>query len=126
MPASGAHVAEIHPDEPARRSDRAKMDEESTTAARRYGTAPPRLSIVVLPFANIGDGPEQEHFVDGVTESRTTDLSRIRGAVVIPRNTAFTYKRKGIAASLRLKAKLNQLDRKLRLAAVSSQYPFSL
>ena len=57
-------------------------------------SAPPRLSIVVLPFANIGGGPEQEHFVDGVTESLTTDLSRIRGAVVIARNTAFTYKGK--------------------------------
>ena len=57
-------------------------------------SAPPRLSIVVLPFANIGGDPEQEHFVDGVTESLTTDLSRIRGAVVIARNTAFTYKGK--------------------------------
>jgi TolB-like protein/class 3 adenylate cyclase len=58
----------------------------------RATSALPRLSIVVLPFANIGGGPEQEHFVDGVTESLTTDLSRIRGAVVIARNTAFTYK----------------------------------
>jgi TolB-like protein/class 3 adenylate cyclase len=57
-------------------------------------SAPPRHSIVVLPFANIGGDPEQEHFVDGVTESLTTDLSRIRGAVVIARNTAFTYKGK--------------------------------
>ena len=57
-------------------------------------SAPPRLSIVVLPFANIGGDPEQEHFVDGVTESLTTDLSRIRGALVIARNTAFTYKGK--------------------------------
>jgi TolB-like protein/class 3 adenylate cyclase len=57
-------------------------------------SAAPRLSIVVLPFANIGGDPEQEHFVDGVTESLTTDLSRIRGAVVIARNTAFTYKGK--------------------------------
>ena len=56
--------------------------------------APPRLSIVVLPFANIGGGAEQEHFVDGVTESLTTDLSRIRGAFVIARNTAFTFKGK--------------------------------
>ena len=55
---------------------------------------PPRLSMVVLPFANIGGDPEQEHFVDGVTESLTTDLSRIRDAVVIGRNTAFTYKGK--------------------------------
>src|SRR5271169_392086 len=57
-------------------------------------SAPPRLSIVVLPFANIGGEPEQEHFVDGVTESLTTDLSRIRGAFVIARNTAFAYKGK--------------------------------
>jgi TolB-like protein/class 3 adenylate cyclase len=61
-------------------------------------SAPPRLSIVVLPFANIGGDPEQEHFVDGVTESLTTDLSRIRGAVVIARNTAFTYKGKALDA----------------------------
>jgi TolB-like protein/class 3 adenylate cyclase len=59
-------------------------------------SAPPRLSLVVLPFANIGGDPEQEHFVDGVTESLTTDLSRIRGAVVIGRNTAFTYKGKAV------------------------------
>ena len=55
---------------------------------------PPRLSLVVLPFANLGGAPEQEHFVDGVTESLTTDLSRIRGALVIARNTAFAYKGK--------------------------------
>ena len=59
-------------------------------------SAPPRLSIVVLPFANIGGDPEQEHFVDGVTESLTTDLSRIRGSFVIGRNTAFTYKGKPV------------------------------
>jgi TolB-like protein/class 3 adenylate cyclase len=59
-------------------------------------SAPPRLSIVVLPFANIGGDPEQEHFVDGVTESLTTDLSRLRGSFVIGRNTAFTYKGKAV------------------------------
>jgi TolB-like protein/class 3 adenylate cyclase len=59
-------------------------------------SAPPRLSMVVLPFANIGGDPEQEHFVDGVTESLTTDLSRIRGSFVIARNTAFTYKGKHV------------------------------
>jgi TolB-like protein/class 3 adenylate cyclase len=55
---------------------------------------PPRLSIVVLPFANIGGDTEQDYFVDGVTESLTTDLSRIRGSFVIARNTAFTYRDK--------------------------------
>jgi TolB-like protein len=59
-------------------------------------SAPPRLSLVVLPFANIGGDAEQEHFVDGVTESLTTDLSRMRGAFVIGRNTAFTYKGKPV------------------------------
>jgi TolB-like protein/class 3 adenylate cyclase len=56
----------------------------------------PRLSIVVLPFANIGGDPEQEYFADGVTESLTTDLSRISGALVIARNTAFTFKGKAV------------------------------
>ena len=57
-------------------------------------SGPPRLSIVVLPFANLGGNSEQEYFVDGVTESLTTDLSRITGSFVIARNTAFTYKGK--------------------------------
>jgi TolB-like protein/class 3 adenylate cyclase len=59
-------------------------------------SGPPRLSIVVLPFANIGGDSEQEHFVDGVTESLTTDLSRIRGSFVIGRNTAFSFKGKAV------------------------------
>jgi TolB-like protein/class 3 adenylate cyclase len=56
----------------------------------------PRLSVVVLPFANIGGDPEQDYFVDGVTASLTTDLSRISGSFVIGRNTAFTYKGKHV------------------------------
>jgi TolB-like protein len=66
------------------------------SAASPNGEGRPRLSMVVLPFANIGGDPEQEHFVDGVTESLTTDLSRIRGSFVIGRNTAFTYKGKPV------------------------------
>jgi TolB-like protein/Flp pilus assembly protein TadD len=63
---------------------------------RPGSAAPPRLSIVVFPFANLGGDPEQEYFVDGVTESLTTDLSRISGSFVIARNTAFTYKGKHV------------------------------
>jgi TolB-like protein/class 3 adenylate cyclase len=73
-------------------------------------SAPPRLSIVVLPFANIGGDAEQEHFVDGVTESLTTDLSRIRGSFVIGRNTAFTYKGKAVD--------LKQIGRELNIRYV--------
>src|SRR3984893_9000080 len=69
------------------------------TGTGNSGTAPgprsaPRLSIVVLPFANISGDPEQDYFVDGVTESLTTDLSRIAGSFVIARNSAFSYKGK--------------------------------
>jgi TolB-like protein len=48
----------------------------------------PTPSIVVLPFANIGGDAEQDYFVEGVTDSLTTDVSRIPGALVIARNTA--------------------------------------
>ena len=58
----------------------------------------PRLSIVVLPFVNLGGNSGQDYFVDGITESLTTDLSRIPGAFVIARNTAFTFKSKPVDA----------------------------
>ncbi|MBR1286831.1 winged helix-turn-helix domain-containing protein [Bradyrhizobium sp. AUGA SZCCT0177] len=60
--------------------------------ATQRSFSPPHLSIVVLPFSNLSGDPEQDYFVDGVTESLTTDLSRIRGTFVIGRHTAFTYK----------------------------------
>ena len=55
-----------------------------------------RLSIIVLPFANLSSDPEQQYFADGITEDVTTDLSRIRHSFVISRNTAFTYRSKPI------------------------------
>jgi len=68
----------------------------STAASAPYAAITPRLSIVVLPFVNLGGNSEQDYFVDGVTESLTTDLSRIPGAFVIARNTAFTFKSKPV------------------------------
>ena len=56
----------------------------------------PRLSIVVLPFTNLSNGPEQQYFADGITEDVTADLSRISDMVVISRNTAFTYRNKRV------------------------------
>jgi len=56
----------------------------------------PRLSIVVLPFANLSSDPEQEYFADAVTDDLTTDLSRISDSFVIARTTAFTYKGKAV------------------------------
>jgi adenylate cyclase len=56
----------------------------------------PRLSIVVLPFTNLSNDPEQQYFADGITEDLTTDLSRIAGMFVISRNTAFTLRNKSV------------------------------
>jgi adenylate cyclase len=58
--------------------------------------AAPRLSIVVLPFANLSNDPDQKYFADGITEDLTTDLSRIADMFVISRNTAFTYQGKRV------------------------------
>jgi TolB-like protein len=55
-----------------------------------------RPSIVVLPFLNLSDDPEQQYFADGITGNLTTDLSRIPDMIVISRNTAFTYRNKPI------------------------------
>jgi TolB-like protein len=66
------------------------------TCARRMRASAPRLSIVVLPFANLSGSAKQDYFADGITESLTTDLSRINGTFVIACNTAFTFKGKAI------------------------------
>jgi TolB-like protein/Tfp pilus assembly protein PilF len=58
----------------------------------------PRLSIVVLPFANLSNDPEQQYLADGITEDLTTDLSRLADMFVISRNSAFTYKDKPVNA----------------------------
>jgi len=58
----------------------------------------PRLSIVVLPFVNLSNDPDQQYFADGITDDLTTDLSRITDMLVIARNTAFTYRNKLFAA----------------------------
>jgi len=54
--------------------------------------SPPRLSIVVLPFTNLGNNPDQQYFADALTEDVTTDLSRIAHMFVISSSTAFTFK----------------------------------
>jgi adenylate cyclase len=72
--------------------------QESPPVTSVASAAAPRLSIVVLPFANMSNDPEQEYFVDGITDDLTTDLSQIPDTLVIARNTAFTYKGKAVDA----------------------------
>jgi TolB-like protein len=54
------------------------------------------LSLVVLPFANLNNDPEQDYFADAITTDLTTDLARMPGAFVIGRGTAFTCKNKQV------------------------------
>jgi TolB-like protein/DNA-binding winged helix-turn-helix (wHTH) protein len=61
--------------------------------------APHRLSLVVLPFANLGADPEDDYLADGITSDLTTALAHIPGAFVIARATAYTYR--GKAADIR-------------------------
>ncbi|WP_245287618.1 tetratricopeptide repeat protein [Bradyrhizobium elkanii] len=64
-------------------------------AAARPDIAP-RLSLVVLPFANLNNDPEQDYFADSITTDLTTDLAQMPGAFVIGRGTAFTYKNRQV------------------------------
>ncbi|MGO4441032.1 adenylate/guanylate cyclase domain-containing protein [Rhizobium sp. RAF56] len=57
-----------------------------------------RLSIVVLPFSNLSNDPEQDYFADAVTNDLTTDLSRIEDSFVIAPNTARSYAGKNLKA----------------------------
>jgi adenylate cyclase len=57
---------------------------------------PRRLSICVLPFANMSGDPEQEYFSDGISEDIITDLSKVSALWVAARNTAFTFKGKHV------------------------------
>jgi class 3 adenylate cyclase/TolB-like protein/tetratricopeptide (TPR) repeat protein len=61
----------------------------------RWGEPQPlnhRLSIVVLPFTNLSNEPEQEYFAEGVTDDLSADLSRIEHSFVIAPSTARAYK----------------------------------
>lgn len=55
-----------------------------------------KASIVVLPFTNLSDDPEQEYFSDGITEELIGALAKVRGLKVISRTSAFFYKGKNV------------------------------
>jgi TolB-like protein/Tfp pilus assembly protein PilF len=69
---------------------------ETTTSPETGAPAAPRLSLVVLPFVTIGGSAQDDAFVDGITETLTTDLSRSSGVFAISRSTAFGYKGKSM------------------------------
>jgi TolB-like protein len=58
----------------------------------RTSPAKAQPSLAVLPFANLGNDPEQEFFADGLAEEIITTLSRLSGLVVAARSLSFAYK----------------------------------
>ncbi|MBV9566832.1 MAG: hypothetical protein JO172_01725 [Hyphomicrobiales bacterium] len=87
--AEPVHIYAIRPED-------AEAQRQTAPANRLSGSEAPRLSIVVLPFLNLGGDAHDDHFVDGITESLTTDLSRLPAALVVARNSAFSYKDRAI------------------------------
>jgi adenylate cyclase len=78
---------------------------DDTKAPTRETQAADERSIIVLPFTNMSGDPDQEYFSDGLTEDIITDLSKISGLTVIPRNTTFAYKGRPV--------KIGQIGREL-------------
>ncbi|HEY1878956.1 MAG TPA: TIR domain-containing protein [Caulobacteraceae bacterium] len=68
----------------------------AVTAVAATAAPPRKLSICVLPFANISDDPQQEYFSDGISEDIITDLSKVSALSVIARNSAFAFKGKNV------------------------------
>ena len=63
-----------------------------TATSRPATAAPPKLSIAVLPFANMSGDAEQDYFADGISEDIITALSKLSQLFVIARNSSFTFK----------------------------------
>ncbi|MEL6831183.1 MAG: tetratricopeptide repeat protein [Pseudomonadota bacterium] len=69
-------------------------------------------TIAVMPFENLSGDEDQEFFCDGLVEDVTAALARVRGLLVIARNSSFTFKGKN--PSIRLVADRLNVDWLLR------------
>jgi adenylate cyclase len=62
--------------------------------------APPssqaKPTIAVVPFQNMSEEPDRQHFADGLCEDIITEMSRFSGLSVIARNSSFQYRDKSI------------------------------
>jgi serine/threonine-protein kinase len=67
-------------------------------------------SLAVLPFENLTGDPEQEYFVDGMTDALISDLAKIGALRVISRTSVMQYKD--------ATKSLPQIARELNVAAV--------
>jgi len=77
----------------------APQSAKAGSAPSAAASGPARVSICVLPFANMSGDAEQEYFSDGISEDIITDLSKVSALAVVSRNTAFTFKGKNVDVS---------------------------
>ncbi len=73
-------------------------DAAMSASAPSAPVEPSRITICVLPFANMSGNPQQEYFSDGITEDIITELSRWRLFAVRSRSASFQYR--GIAVDM--------------------------
>jgi adenylate cyclase len=57
---------------------------------------PDKPSIAVLPFVNMSDDPQQEYFVDGITNDIITALTEFKFLFTIASTSSFAYKGKQV------------------------------
>ena len=83
-------------------------------------------SIAVLPFENLSQDVEQQHFADGLAEDIITRISRLRWLFVSARNSSLTFRGKaldvreiGRALGVRyvLNGSVRRSDQRLRIGA---------
>ncbi|HEX5006187.1 MAG TPA: rhodanese-like domain-containing protein, partial [Hyphomonadaceae bacterium] len=79
-------------DRPRSIIDPAEGAAQSAVANAALPSPAPRLSMVVLPFQNLGGDAKDDYLADAITDDLTTDLSGLVGAFVVARNSAYTYK----------------------------------
>ena len=87
-------VGDVRADQSVAAGKTASAGTSAGETPSRKDSAKPKLSILVLPFVNLGGDADQDYFVDGLTDDLTTELSRLPGSFVMARNTAFTFKGK--------------------------------
>lgn len=61
---------------------------------------PERPSVAVIPFGNLGKAPDDDYFANGVTADLITDLSKLKGLLVIAPRTTFAYSDSGTEQAL--------------------------
>jgi adenylate cyclase len=94
-----AHVFNFYTDDAGNSAPPKKMPKTISSPAGSAETIESkreRMSICVLPFANMSGDAEQEYFSDGISEDIITDLSKVSALHVVSRNTAFTFKGKPV------------------------------